>query len=99
MQVGIPIEGSSGNLLYSVYQSEADVLVRSRNIEALWVVNLDRDLAASAPRAGQAGGGAADAAYVFATRAEAVVGQAMDQGRVVSTASLSLLSPPTAASG
>ena len=93
VQVGIPIEGSSGNLLYSVYQREADVLVRSRNIEALWVVNLDRDLAASAPRAGQAGGGAADAAYVFATRAEAVVGQAMDQGRVVSTASLSLLSP------
>ena len=93
VQVGIPIEGSSGNLLYSVYQSEADVLVRSRNLEALWVVNLDRDLAASAPRAGQASVGAADAAGIFANRAEGVVGQAMDQGRVVSTASLSLLSP------
>ena len=93
VQVGIPIEGSSGNLLYSVYQREADVLVRSRNLEALWVVNLERDLAASAPRAGQAGVGAADAAQVFAHRAEAVVGQAMDLGRVVSTASLSLLSP------
>ena len=31
VQVGVPIESSSGNLLYSVYQREADVLVRSRN--------------------------------------------------------------------
>ena len=92
VQVGIPIEGSSGNLLYSVYQREVDVLVRSRNLDALWVVNLDRDLAAAAPRVGQAGGGA-DAAGVFAHRAEDVVGQAMDQGHVVSMASLSLLSP------
>jgi sigma-B regulation protein RsbU (phosphoserine phosphatase) len=93
VQVGIPIEGSSGNLLYSVYQREADLLVRSRNLEALWVVNLDRELAASAPRAGQAGAGTVDAAGVFARRAEAVVGQAMEQGQVVSEVSLSLLSP------
>ena len=93
VQVGIPIEGSSGNLLYSVYQREADLLVRSRNIEALWVVNLDRELAASAPRAGQAVAGTVAAASVFARRAEAVVEQAMEQGQVVSTASLSLLSP------
>ena len=57
VQVGIPIESSAGNLLYSVYQREADLLVQSRNLEALWVVNLDRELAAAAPRAGQAGGG------------------------------------------
>ena len=93
VQVGIPIEGSSGNLLYSVYQREADLLVRSRNIEALWVVNLDRELAASAPRAGQAGVRTVNAAGEFARRAEAIVGQAMERGQVVSEASLSLLSP------
>ena len=93
VQVGIPIEGSSGNLLYSVYQREADLLVRSRNLEALWVVNLDRDLAAAAPRAGQTAAGTVDAAGVFARRAEAVVGRAMEQGQVVSETSLSLLSP------
>ena len=93
VQIGIPIEGSSGNLLYSVYQREADLLVRSRNLEALWVVNLDRELAAAAPRAGQAAAGTADAAGAFARRAEAVMGQAMEQGQVVSETSLSLLSP------
>ena len=93
VQVGIPIEGSSGNLLYSVYQREADLLVRSRNLEALWVVNLDRELAAAAPRAGQAAAGTVDAAGVFARRAETVVGRAMEQGQVVSETSLSLLSP------
>ena len=93
VQVGIPIEGSSGNLLYSVYQREADLLVRSRNLEALWVVNLDRELAASAPRAGQAGAGSVDAAGVFARRAEAVVAEAMERGQVVSETSLSLWSP------
>ena len=93
VQVGIPIEGSSGNLLYSVYQREADLLVRSRNLEALWVVNLDRELAAAAPRAGQAAAGTVDAAGAFARRAEGVVGQAMQRGQVVSEASLSLLSP------
>ncbi len=93
VQVGIPIESSAGNLLYSVYQREADLLVRSRNLEALWVVNLDRELAASAPRAGQAGAGTVAAASVFGRRAEAVVAEAMIQGQVVSEASLSLLSP------
>ena len=93
VQVGIPIEGSSGNLLYAVYQREADLLVRSRNIEALWVVNLDRDLAAVAPRAGQAGTGTVDAAGIFSRRAEAIVAQAMDRGQVVGETSLSLLSP------
>ncbi len=93
VQVGIPIESSAGNLLYSVYQREADLLVQSRNLEALWVVNLDRELAAAAPRAGQAGAGTVEAASVFSRRAEAVVALAMEQERVVSEASLSLLSP------
>ncbi len=93
VQVGIPIESSSGNLLYSVYQDEADVLVRQRNLEALWVVNRERNLAAAAPRAAQAGPGVTDAARIFGRRAEPLVTQAMDEGRVVATASLSLLSP------
>ena len=94
VQVGVPIEGSAGNLLYSVYQREADLLVQSRNLEALWVVNLDRELAASAPRAGQAGSETvADAGSVFADRAQSVVEQAMDQDQVISEASLSLLAP------
>ncbi len=95
VQVGIPIESASGNLLYSVYQSEADVLVRQENLEALWVVNLDRDLAAAAPRAEQQSAGeTADAWQLFEeNRAAAVMDVAMDQGRVVSAASLSLWSP------
>ncbi len=93
VQVGVPIEGSSGNLLYAVYQREADLLVRSRNLEALWVVNLDRDLAASAPRAGQLGPETVDAASVFSHRAESIMEQAVDQGQVVSEASLSMVAP------
>ena len=93
VQVGIPIEGSAGNLLYSVYQREADLLVQSRNLEALWVVNLDRELAAAAPRAGQTQGQATDATRSYGRRAEAVVGRAMQQGQSVSETSLSLFSP------
>ena len=93
VQVGLPIEGGAGNLLYSVYQREADLLVQSRNLETLWVVNLDRDLVAAAPRAGQTGGGTGDAARVFGRRAAGLVDRSMADGRVVSTAQLSLLSP------
>ena len=93
VQVGIPIEGSAGNLLYTVYQREADLLVRSRNLEALWVINLDRDLAASAPRAGQSGTASVDAAEIFADRAQSVVESALDRGEVVSEASLAMLAP------
>ena len=93
VQVGLPIEGGAGNLLYSVYQREADLLVQSRNLEALWVVNLDRDMAAAAPRAGQTGGGSGDAARTFDRRAAGLVERSMAEGRVVSAAQLSLLSP------
>ena len=92
-QVGIPIESSAGNLLYSVYQREADVLVRSRNLEALWVVNLDGDVTAAAPRAELAAPGAGGAAGAFGGPAEALMAEALAQGRVVGTSSLSLLSP------
>ena len=93
VEVGIPIEGSAGNLLYTVYQREADLLVRSRNLEALWVLNLDRELAASAPRAGQSGTGSVDAASIFADRARSVVESALDRSAVVSEASLAMLAP------
>ena len=93
VEVGIPIEGSAGNLLYTVYQREADLLVRSRNLEALWVLNLDRELAASAPRAGQSGTGSVNAASIFADRAESVVELALDRSAVVSEASLAMLAP------
>ena len=92
-QVGIPIESSAGNLLYSVYQREADVLVRSRNLEALWVVNLEGDVTAAAPRAELAAPGAAGAASAFGGRVEAVMSAALEQGRVVSASALSLLAP------
>ena len=94
VQVGIPIEGSSGNLLYAVYQREADVLARSRNIEALWIVNLDRDVAAAAPRAElQTGDDVIDLADLFARRAAAITEQALAGGGAVSTAALSFFSP------
>ena len=93
VQIGVPIEGSAGNLLYAVYQREADLLVRSRNLEALWVVNLNRELAASAPRAGQLGPETVDAASIYSDRAESMVEQAVAQGQVVSEAHLSLLAP------
>ena len=94
VQIGIPIEGSAGNLLYSVYQREADVLVRQRNLEALWVVNLDRQLAAAAPRPELATeGDVTDARARYGYRAEGVMVRAMDQGQVVSESSLALLSP------
>ena len=92
-QVGIPIESSAGNLLYSVYQREADVLVRSRNLEALWVVNLEGDVTAAAPRAELAAPGAVGAAGAFGGRVETVMSEALAQGRVVSASALSLLSP------
>ena len=94
VQVGVPIESSTGNLLYSVYQKEADILVRSRNLQALWIVNLERELAAAAPRPElQTGDETVDVQRIFEQRTEAFMKDAMDQQHVVSAASLSLLSP------
>lgn len=94
VQVGVPIESSSGNLLYSVYQKEADILVRSRNLQALWIVNLERELAAAAPRPElQTGDETVDVQRIFEQRTEAFMKDAMDRQHVVSAASLSLLSP------
>ena len=94
VQVGILIESSYGNLLYSVYQREADVLVRSQNIDTIWVVNPDRDLAAAAPRlALQSGDEESNTVERFESSAAAMVQTAMDEARVTSRASLSLFSP------
>ncbi len=96
VQVGIPIQSASGgNLLYSVYQREADVQVRSGNqdLDALWIVNLDRELAAAARRAEVQTSEGVDAWQLFEHRAAAVMDTAMDQGLVVSEVSLSLFSP------
>ena len=96
VQVGIPIESASGgNLLYSVYQREADVLVASgdQDLDALWVVNLDRELAAAARRAEVQTTQGVNAWELFEDRAAAVVDTAMNQGHVVSAVNLSLFSP------
>ena len=95
-QVGILIESSYGNLLYSVYQREADVLVRAQNIDTIWVVNRDRDLAAAAPRlALQSADDQTNPVDRFESGAAAMVQTAMDDERVTSRASLSLFSPET----
>ena len=93
IQVGVPIESSAGNLLYSVYQQQADILVRSRNLQALWIVNLESELAASAPRAEMhTGDETVDTAGIFERQGERIMADAMAQERVVSTARLSLFS-------
>ncbi len=93
-QVGIPVQSSSGNLLYSVYQQQADLQVENRNVQALWIVNLDGEVAAAAPRAEtQTGDVVVDTAGIFDRRAETILDDAMQQEGVVSAASLSLFSP------
>ncbi|MYI74431.1 MAG: SpoIIE family protein phosphatase [Acidobacteria bacterium] len=94
VQVGILIESSYGNLLYSVYQREADVLVRAQNIDTIWIVNQDRELAAAAPRlALQSGDDQASLVEQFESGAGVMVQTAMADQRVTSRASLSLFSP------
>ena len=96
VQVGVPIQSASGgNLLYSVYQREADVQVRSGNqdLDALWVVNLDRELAAAARRGEVQTSDGVDAWQLFENRAAEVMDTALDQGLVVSEVNLSLFSP------
>ena len=96
VQVGILIESSYGNLLYSVYQREADVLVRAQNIDTIWIVNQDQELAAAAPRlALQSGDDQASLVEQFESGAGVMVQTAMADQRVTSRASLSLFSPET----
>ena len=48
VQVGLPIESATGNVLYTVYQEEANNLVRYGYPQALWILNQDNELVASA---------------------------------------------------
>ena len=94
VHVDIPIEGASGNLLYSVYQSQADLLAQSGNLVSLWVTNRENELVAAAPRAGTlAAGGGVSAFTTFADQAQKLVTQALDTRSVASVASLGLLNP------
>ena len=94
VHVDIPIEGASGNLLYSVYQSQADLLAQSGNLVSLWVVNRENELVAAAPRAGTLVAGEGVSAFTtFGDRAQSLVAQALDTGSVASIARLDLLNP------
>ena len=94
VHVDIPIEGASGNLLYSVYQSQADLLAQSGNLVSLWVVNRDNELVAAAPRAGTLAAGEGVSAFTtFGEQAQELVAQALDTRSVAGVARLELLDP------
>ena len=93
VHVDIPIEGASGNLLYSVYQSQADLLAQSGNLVSLWVANRENELVAAAPRTGTLVAGGVSAFTTFADEAQKLVTQALDTGAVASVARLGLLDP------
>lgn len=94
VHIDIPIEGASGNLLYSVYQSQADLLAQSGNLVSLWVVNRENELVAAAPRAGTFTAGEGVSAFTtFGHQAQGLVAQALDAGSVASVARLELLNP------
>ena len=94
VHIDIPIEGASGNLLYSVYQSQADLLAQSGNLVSLWVVNRENELVAAAPRAGTFTARESVSAFTtFGDQAQRLVAQALDTGSVASVARLELLNP------
>ena len=94
VHVDIPIEGPSGNLLYSVYQSQADLLAQSGNLVSLWVANRENELVAAAPRAGTLPAGEGVSAFTtFDGQARGLVGQALETGSVAVIVRLSLLNP------
>ncbi len=103
VQVGLAIEGPAGNVLYTVYQGEADVLVRGGFPQALWVVNQSNDLVAAAqsePLQYLADGSlsafaAFDSLMASPTPAQEVLGSAMATGNtdVQRAVNLGLLDP------
>ena len=94
VHIDIPIEGASGNLLYSVYQSQADLLAQSGNLVSLWVVNRENELVAAAPRAGTLAAGEGVSAFTtFGDQAQGLVTQALDTGSVAGIARLDLVNP------
>ena len=94
VHLDIPIEGASGNLLYFVYQSQADLLAQSGNLVSLWVANRDNELVAAAPRAGTLSGEEGVSAFTtFGDQAQGLIARALDTGSVASAARLGLLNP------
>ncbi len=101
VQVGLAIESAAGNVLYTVYQEEAKLLVRDGYPQALWVVNQDNELVAAAQSAPlqHIGGStlpafeAFDSLMVLLTIARTVLDSAMAPGNqdVVRSARLGLL--------
>lgn len=91
VQVGVPIESSSGNILYAVYQEEADILISSGNPHAIWVVNLERDVAARAFVDGQSEEEIDALTRSFGDRARALLDSIAAGGTVITT-DLGLLS-------
>ena len=94
VQIGVPIEDSSGNLLYAVYQEEADILVQNGFPQALWLVNNDGEVVAAAQQMEHEGDTPANAWRLFASRADtSLLGDAMRNRAVRSVARLNLFSP------
>lgn len=91
VQVGVPIESSSGNILYAVYQEEAEILISSGNPHAIWVVNLERDVAAKAFVDGQSEEEVAALTGFFENRAPVLLDSIAAGGTVITT-DLGLLS-------
>ena len=105
IQVGVAVEGASGNVLYPVYQSEADFLVRRGYPQALWIVNQNNDLVAAAQSKSlnHLGGGdlsafaAFDTLMATSTTAHTLLDSAMASGNhdVVRLTKLGLFQPDT----
>ncbi len=88
VQVELEIEGAAGNVLYTVYQDEANLLVKDGYPQALWIVNRDHELVAAAQNTPlqQVGGGSLSAFVAFdslmaaSTTAASVLDSAMAPG-------------------
>ena len=103
IQVGLAIESASGNLLYPVYQEEANILVRGGHPQAVWVVNTDNELVAAAQSSPleHLGDGTLsafasfDSLMALSSVAQGILNNAMAPGNqdVLRSARLGLLSP------
>ena len=93
VQVGVPIESSSGNLLYAVYQEEANVTVENGLPRGLWIYNQSQELAAFARYQAESGI-ASELDRELPAHADSLLNEAMQGGGdVVSMARLGLRSP------
>ncbi len=93
IQIGIPIESSSGNLLYSVYQEEARVAVENGLPRGLWIYNQSLELAAFASYQAESGEEESALGRDIPESVMPLLDQAMQEEHVVSAARLALRSP------